>query len=322
MKNKMLDTVRFYSIGRISDFTDRNNLINKLNKARDTYDYDTCVDYVSGKLGNMQIQEHEHGFYIQGSISKYYFGNNIQTLSITQLKECVERLEDDFDIPISDLPLSRVDLADCITLTYKPKVYYNCLHSFPRMEKVILGNGIRFENKSRSLRFYDKIEERMNKRQYIPESLREKNLLRYEYRMDERLEDYFDFKIDNITAFYNSENWTKSINTWHTQFEKIIKVESSLTKVSDLTNDFKYKERNEMEFLLTKGGEGFALDEIEIMYDLKKYSCRRQVNREKTRIKKLFERYNNIDNTGYSFKTEICDRVSAKAIENKIVLMQ
>lgn len=98
--------------------------------------------YAYGNLDNLRVRITSDYISIQGSISKWYLGNNIQPLSLNGTKQAFERLSSILHLPMEKAHVKRLDLAACLVMKYLPSIYYNHLgragNTFPQY----MDNGI------------------------------------------------------------------------------------------------------------------------------------------------------------------------------------
>ena len=99
-----------------------------------------------------------------GSLTKFYFGNNLAQLDWKTTKEAIKKLSDNLNLDISKARLTRIDFGVNI-LIQKPIYHYtSCLLGTKRLKWQRYKESITFFSKSgsKSLTFYDKINEMKN----------------------------------------------------------------------------------------------------------------------------------------------------------------
>lgn len=155
-----------------------------LSDVKPTYvDRDTGELYAKGKLDGLDIKETSRGIKIKGSLAKYYFGNNLETLTRDQTKEAFDKMCDSLHLDINDAALSRIDIATNFIVSEPPQNYYSFFGDAARLNKSQQGSTLYFSNKSRAIVFYDKCKEAKAHKMDIPDEFKNKNVLRYEYRL-------------------------------------------------------------------------------------------------------------------------------------------
>lgn len=128
----------------------------------------------------------------QGSLSKYMYGNNIQTITTTDTHRAIEQLQDTFGLLFMDCPLQRLDVSNVINTLKEPTEYY------PYLEGLSIGKDVYHKNvnthsiyfdfstpsryRRMQIQFYDKVEEAKRHNIPVPTELEGLNLLRYEVR--------------------------------------------------------------------------------------------------------------------------------------------
>ena len=143
----------------------------------------------SGKAGYYYINVAKNGISLKGSLSKYYLGNNIDTLTRHSVKSAIEQLSDHLHIDISLAKVTRLDISSVILTKYSPVVYYRYLGQkswFYRFQ--FKEDTLYYNNHKRQIIFYDKAKEAKSDGVLIPEIYTNANLFRYELRYIKRLE--------------------------------------------------------------------------------------------------------------------------------------
>lgn len=211
---------------------------------------------VYGHLKNLKIKITSNYIEIDGSISKWYLGNNIQHLSLSDMKKCVEKLSSELHLPIEKAHVKRFDLSSCLVMKHEADLYLTLLgrhgRVFPRHEP----DGIYYDlSENDQLLFYDKTVESKG---MVPEEYEGYNLLRYEkrfYNTGIRLENLYDMnyyicfvkdwiekyndivKINNITLDCDLIKGTESLKA--TGVLTLVALMGGLLKIEQQINDNK-----------------------------------------------------------------------------------
>lgn len=321
----MIDTVKFF-LPLIEYNIDRRLLSKCLSNPEMTTDKDG-VERITGSLKNLKVTERKKNIlHIEGSLPKFYKGHNFQPLNITELKECIVLISDTLHLPVDQMGISRIDMADCVETSVNPKRYLNCLISYPRMEREQWGtNGIKFMNKTWHISIYGKVQERLSKKQVVPINFQKKNLLRIENVYKRDIKSKFKF-LDNITELYLPENYLRMIATWEDTFNRIEKVDNNIGKLDSLTNHLDYFKLCMIEGMLKRGGALAVTDDLDALYDLHKYehnkSGRTKLRRHKREAIRLMKFYLNLNQNFRSLKDELCTKVQLQAKQNREMLIQ
>ncbi len=191
-----------------------------LSDVKPTYvDRDTGELYARGKLDGLDIRETSRGIKIKGSIAKYFFGNNFETLTRDKTKETVQKICDSLHLDVREANLSRIDFATNFIVSEPPQNYYSFFSDSTRFNKSQQGSTLYFSNKSRAIVLYDKGKEAKAHRMHIPDEFNGKNVLRYEYRMKR-------IKKKQITVkdLYSKETFNWLVDKWERKYFSIRRI--------------------------------------------------------------------------------------------------
>jgi hypothetical protein len=159
---------------------------------------------ITGKLDNYTITVNRGGVNIKnGSICKYYLGDNFKTLGRSDIKQAIERLSDTLHLPVKEAQITRLDIAQNFIVKQPVQVYYNHFGELKHGSRspVTLNGKIEtlyYYQSNGLLVFYDKIKEQQAKKQPIPELYQNISVLRYEQRYKGRLSK--SFNVERVTA--------------------------------------------------------------------------------------------------------------------------
>lgn len=135
--------------------------------------------------GNMRVDVYPSAIVIQGSLHKFYKGNNVEDFTLPEVRIALEMLKANVGGIITGAVCTRLDYGKCYVLENSIEQYLLRLLKcgcYKRSEKV---GSVYYELKGgqRTLKFYDKWREIKDKRLPVDESLAKyqgSNLLRYE----------------------------------------------------------------------------------------------------------------------------------------------
>ncbi len=165
-----------------------------------------------------------------GSLPKFYQGNNIYHLDWNQTKDAIEMLSDNVGIDISKAILTRVDFGINIPVNHFVFEYTSCLLSFPRLGTMRFKDSVSFftDVNSRSIIFYDKIKEVNKARREIiyklPDDIFKKNILRYEIQLKRNLKNKFRLKQVKVKDLFRPTIQKKLIEYWYNSYLKVEKI--------------------------------------------------------------------------------------------------
>jgi len=183
------------------------------------------ANVITGNLNSFRISVSEIGVNLKdGSLCKYFLGDNFQTLGRGDTKMAIEKLSDTLHLPLQKATVTRIDIAQNYIVRHPTSVYFNHLGNSIYNKRLEQPDGLYYYNSKGLLVFYDKVKEQRAKGQPIPELFSNRNTLRYEMRYKARLKD--SFKVDRVTAemLYNETFYRNIIDQWHKAYKDIQKI--------------------------------------------------------------------------------------------------
>jgi hypothetical protein len=143
-------------------------------------------EYDKGKINNLNVTISTYKITIEGSLTKFYLGNNVQCMTRNQIYEALDELETIIGINIDNFWISRLDISANFEMNYPVVFYLDCLIEKSRYTKSTYGEkSVLFSVKSKTISFYDKmLEFKRQKLVNLPSGLPiSDNFLRYELQI-------------------------------------------------------------------------------------------------------------------------------------------
>lgn len=175
-----------------------------------------------GKVNNLRVKVKGDFIFINGSLPKYLFGDNVQELTRKHTQEAIENLSDELHLKIDESKLYRIDIASNFILKEPLKKYCSALESLPRFEKKPYRDGVLFTTNKIALEFYDKNKELKRKKQSIPEIFENRNVLRYEIHLQKRVSNTFKQEVF-VKDLYDENFYIKAVDIWKDKYFSIKK---------------------------------------------------------------------------------------------------
>ena len=182
---------------------------------------------LTGQLNGLKISISDYQLKIKGgSLCKWYFGDNYQTLGRGDTERALEKLSDTLHIPMSKAAVTRLDIAQNFITRHPPEVYLNhlgALRYYKRLPMADVGS-LYYSGSAGRLCFYDKNREQRGNREPIPELYRDRNVLRYEQRYMGRIT--AQFKAEEVTGamLYDRKFYATLLNRWRDTYKSIQKI--------------------------------------------------------------------------------------------------
>lgn len=166
----MIDTIKAYAPIHLLHLDEKGSMVNK--ERLQAYIEKLPSDKIVWGYPNTRLESKERGVFriwvdqynnvmIQGSLCKFYFGNNIQTLNKYKVKKAIAMLEQALQLSLADFKVSRLDVSTNIPTYYEVSRYLTTFEGIERWrnEKCTIKEeitGRSFRQTQRSLLLYNK----------------------------------------------------------------------------------------------------------------------------------------------------------------------
>jgi len=180
---------------------------------------------ITGNLNGLRVSASQRGVNVtDGSLCKWYLGDNFKTMERGDIQRAIEKLSDTLHLPMDKATVSRIDLAQNFIMKYPTEVYFNHLGDNYPSKRLEQPDGLYYSKHDTLLVFYDKVKEQRAKGQTIPELYSNRNTLRYEIRYKARLKDTF--KVDRVTGamLYEEQFYMDIVKRWKKAYKDIKKI--------------------------------------------------------------------------------------------------
>lgn len=187
--------------------------------------YNNGEAVITGSLDGLKVTLNRHQMKIKdGSLCKWYLGDNFQTMGRGDTQRAIERLSDTLHLPMSKATVTRLDIAQNFITRHPPEVYISHLGVLKYATRLQEPNGIYYSQTGGRLCFYDKNREQKNQREPIPELYEGRNVLRYEQRYTKRIASQL--KVGDVTGamLYNEAFYIGLLNRWKDTYKAIQKI--------------------------------------------------------------------------------------------------
>ena len=229
----MYDTVNMYYNILDNPAPSIEKLFEHCNNRSEHYNVKNDSSYLQGDLRNMRVTLNEASISVKGSLCKYFYGNNIDTLNLTNTREALNQISADLSIDIHKASVSRIDFSTNIITDYTPTIYYPYLGQLSRFERYEQPNSIYYNQQAKRLLFYDKIEEAKNKGMTIPKQHIGDNLLRYELVLNKGISRYLKYNGLYVQDLGSEELFKKLLHLWYSYYQQIQKHSKKLNPMED-----------------------------------------------------------------------------------------
>ena len=216
--------------------------------------FDVCASIFGVRIGNQ-------------SIPKWHLGDNYKILSRTTTKEAIERLSDEFCLPMGLANVTRVDVGFQLPLKH-PLGEYLCMFgaTASQMAKKTYKGSVYYQNYYRELCFYDKPKEQQAHHEC--QNYSGYNIMRYELRLKSQITRQLKVKELTASALYDSEVWRKFVTLWYNEYMRVEKLNPDQSFDTDIASIKDLQRVGVRMFILKSGGVEACLKSLKNLNNL------------------------------------------------------
>ena len=180
---------------------------------------------LTGSLGNLKVSCNEYQIKVKdGSLCKWYLGDNLQTMGRKDTEKAVEKLSDLLHLPMDKAQVTRIDVSQNFIMKHPPSVYLNHLGALKGATRLEEPNTLYYRKQGYGLCFYDKVREQKAKKEPLPELYADRNILRYEQRYTGRLAKHLGVPEVRASMLYDEAFYIDLLNRWRDNYKAIQKI--------------------------------------------------------------------------------------------------
>ncbi len=184
---------------------------------------------ITGSIGGLKVSISERQVKIKdGSICKWYKGNNYEEMSREDVRQAIEKLSDTLHLPMANATVYRMDIAHNMLMEHPPELYMKYLGVMRYAQRLQEPNGVYYKMSDRTICLYDKNKEQKDKRISIPEVFKETNILRCELRYLSRLPKRLNVQRVTGGMLYDEFFWRHCNEQWLAMYMKINKINKNI----------------------------------------------------------------------------------------------
>lgn len=225
-----------------------------------TYSQDTII---TGNLNGLKVIVSQTQVKVKdGSLCKYYLGDNFQIMGRADAQQAIEKMSDQLHLPMARARVTRLDVAVNLMMQHPIAVYTKHLGMMRYKTRYDEPNGLSYIAKSERLLFYDKVKEQRAKGEFVPEMYRGRNLLRYEQRVLQRVPKVLRQQAVTGASLYNEQFYTFLLKRLLTNYQGIMKVNDIQLNTKTMKTVSELKRMAVVELIERFGGEVAFLNQI------------------------------------------------------------
>lgn len=210
-----------------------------LTKATEQTDRQTGETKVFGSLEGLKVSVYCSGVSVIGSLSKYYYPNNIYPLDRHTTKEALVKLSDGLHADVTKANVTGIEFGTVLLLSHSVPEYLQRLGEMPyplhryHFEPETLYYRTKSKQQPVTYAFYDKIAEAKQDGLQIPVGFEGQNLLKYEIRLNRRLPKQLNVPEVKASTLYEKSFYKMLMQRWQHDYFSIKKQQQIKTDVMD-----------------------------------------------------------------------------------------
>lgn len=218
---------------------------------------------LTGNVGCLKVSLNRFQIKVKdGSLCKYYLGDNLQTMGRRDTERAIEQLSDTLHLPMSKALVTRLDVAQNFCTKYPPEVYFNHLGVLKYATRLQEPNGIYYSQTGGRLAFYDKNREQRAKREDVPELYKGKNVLRYEQRYTQRIARQLNVPEVTGSMLYDEAFYVGLLNRWRDTYKQIQKINDVVFNFANMKTRQQLYRMGVLSLIEQAGGQVEMLSQI------------------------------------------------------------
>lgn len=187
---------------------------------------DTGEVWHTGNLENLKVKVKGQGVSVNGSLSRFFYGNNAISLTRDTTKQALEKVSDNLHLPMEQAKVYRLDIVQNLVMEKPIIAYMPQLIDAPYLKRDLYagGEGVLFRNGQHALSFYDKQKELTKKHKPIPAIYAGKNVLRYEDRFFRKVSEQLKKEVLIASDLFEETFCAQALKKWGADYFLIKKI--------------------------------------------------------------------------------------------------
>lgn len=219
--------------------------------------------WISGNLGNLKITANSYQVRVkEGSLCKWYLGDNLQVLGKSDTGRAIEALSDVLHLPMAEADVLRLDVAANVILKHPVSCYLEHLGQCRYYKRLQEPDGIYYTQGAQRLCLYDKIAEVRKQGEDVPELYQGRNVLRYESRYLKRVPARLGRLELKASTLYADDFHREIVRRWHNQYTAICKENEILVNLGMVNSKRDFYRLGTLALVEMAGGESELLEQI------------------------------------------------------------
>lgn len=182
-------------------------------------------EVITGTLGNLKVSLNAYQVRVKdGSLCKWFLGNNFQTIGRKDTQRAIEKLSDTLHLPMEKATVTRLDIAQNFIVRNPVEIYFHHLGLLKNATRLVEPHSIYYNMAGLRMAFYDKNREQKANREPIPDLYNGRNVLRYEQRYTQRIARQLNVLEVKGSMLYDEAFYISLLNRWRDDYKDIQKI--------------------------------------------------------------------------------------------------
>ena len=218
---------------------------------------------ITGRLKNLKVVVTSQAISVKnGSLTKWYLGNNLGILSRGDIERAFNQLSDTLHVPINKADVKHFDFGKNIALAHPVSLYLNYLGSNGKYTRLEQKTALNYKITGRELCIYDKLAEMKSRGDTPPPLYHNSNMFRYEKRYLQGIAKYFNRASVTVATLYDEHFYKGLIEDWHKDYVNIQKQKTLKIDMDMVTTKEQMKMLGVLALVQMQGGKLAAFENI------------------------------------------------------------
>ena len=228
-----------------------------------THQYNGSEIVITGNLNGLSVTASRWQVKVKdGSLCKWYLGDNFKSMGRGDVQRAVERLSDELHLPMNLATVTRLDVA-CNFITQHPtEVYINHLGVLAYAKRLLQPSGLYYQKRDERLCFYDKNREQRARGEPIPDLYQGRNVMRYEQRYTHRLARVLGVPAVTGATLYDERFYIAVLNRWRDTYNAIRKINDIQLNFQAMKTKQQLYRQGVLSLIERSGGEVEFIEQI------------------------------------------------------------
>jgi hypothetical protein len=222
---------------------------------------------IYGKLDNLDISITQNRINIKnGSLSKYYLGDNIKEMSRSCTKLAIEKMSDTLHLPLHHADIKKFHFGVNVMLQNEPILYLPYLGNCGHFVRLAQPTSLNYKVANREFAIYDKIKEVKAHRQVVAPLYKDRHMMRLESRYNIGVNNYFNVAQVKANMLYDEAFYMTINKDLQSTYQQITKIKKNKIDMQTIKTKKQLQKLGVLSLIEIEGGILQALENIKERY--------------------------------------------------------